>query len=141
MLGVPQGAVLDTLLLSLYNTTLSKVIRRHSNSKFHLYSDNTQLVFHMSHKNAALAFYKLNLCLQDIQKWMSSNMLKVNRDNTEFIISGSHAQLKKLDSHLPVRILSNSMHPAVVIKHLSVRVCVCVCGGGGGGGRLQIFLC
>ena len=38
----------------------------------------------------------------------------------EFIIFGSHAQLKKLDSHLPVRIFGKLMHPSVV-KNLGVQ--------------------
>ena len=38
----------------------------------------------------------------------------------EFIIFGSHVQLKKLDPYLPVRIFGNFMHPAVVVKNLGV---------------------
>ena len=77
-------------------------------------------IFHISQKNAALAFNKLNSCLLDVQKWMSSSMLKLNPDKTEFIIFGSHAQLKKLDPYLPVKIFGNFMHPAVVVKNLCV---------------------
>ena len=47
-------------------------------------------------------------------------MLKLNPDKTEFIIFGSHAQLKKLDPYLPVKIFGNFMHPAVVVKNLAV---------------------
>ena len=57
----------------------------------------------MSHKNAALAFEKLNSCLQK-----------------EFIIFASHAQLKKLDSYLPVKTFGNFIHPAVVGKNLHI---------------------
>ena len=74
----------------------------------------------MSHKNAALAFDKLNSCLLDVQKWMLSSMIKLNPDKTEFIIFGSHAQLKELDPYLPVRIFGNFMHLAVVVKNLGI---------------------
>ena len=47
-------------------------------------------------------------------------MLKLNPDKTEFIIFGSHAQLKKLYPYLPVRIFGNFMHPTVVVKNLGV---------------------
>ena len=47
-------------------------------------------------------------------------MLKLNPHKTEFIIFGSHAQLKKLDPYLPVRIFGNFMHPAVVVKNPDV---------------------
>ena len=53
---------------------------------------------------------------------MSSSMLKLNPDKTEFIIFGSHAQLKKLDPYLPVRIFGNFMHPAVVVKNLGLML-------------------
>ena len=48
------------------------------------------------------------------------SVLKLNHDKTEFIIFGSHAQLKKLDSYLHVRIFGYSMHPAAVVKNLGV---------------------
>ena len=47
-------------------------------------------------------------------------MLKLNPHKTEFVIFGSHAQLKKLDPYLPVRIFGNIMHQAVLVKNLGV---------------------
>ena len=74
----------------------------------------------MSQKNAALTFDKLNSCLLDVQGWKLSSMLKLNLDKSEFIIFGSHAELRKLDHYFHVRIFGNFMHPAVVVKNLGV---------------------
>ena len=117
---MPQGSVHGPLLLSLYTTPLIKVTGTHPDNNCHFYADDTQLFIHMSHKNAALAFDKLNSCLLDVQKWMLSCMLKLNPDKTEFIIFRSNAYLKKLDPYLPVRIFGNFMHLAVVVKNLGV---------------------
>ena len=56
----------------------------------------------------------------DVQEWKSSSMFKLNPDKTGFIIFTCHAQLKKLYSHLPLRIVCNFIHPAVVVNNLGV---------------------
>ena len=94
-------------------------IARHPDIKFQFYAD-TQLFVHISNKNTALAFDKLNLCLHDVKGWMSLSMFKLKTDKTEFIIFGCHAQLKKLVLSLPVTIFGNFIHPAVDVKNLGV---------------------
>ena len=118
--GLRQISVLGFLLLSLYTTPLSKIIGTHPDIEFYICADDTQLFIHMSHKNAALVFEKLNTCVLDVQELVLSSILKLYPDKTEFIIFESHVQLKKLDPYLP-RIYGNFMHPAVV-KNLGILV-------------------
>ena len=51
---------------------------------------------------------------------MSSSMVILNPDRLDFIIFGSHAKLKKVDSHLPGKIFGKFMHPSVTVKTLGV---------------------
>ena len=95
--GVPQGSVLGPILFSLYTTPLSKVIENHPDISFQLYSDDTQLYVHLTHKNVASALDKLSHCLEDVKRWLSTNKLKLNPDKTKFIVFGSKSQREKLN--------------------------------------------
>ena len=53
--------------------------------KFHFYVDDTQLYIHLSHKDASSALAKLNICLQDVQGWMSLNKLKFNPEKMNLL--------------------------------------------------------
>ena len=92
-----MSVVLGLILFSLYTIPLSKVIRNHPGIGFHFYTENTKFSVHLTHKNVAHAFDRLKSCLDDIKKWLATNMLKLNPDKTEFIIFGS-------------KILENSTH-------------------------------
>ena len=74
--GVPQGSVLGPLLFSLYTTPLSKIFSLHPDIKFHFYADDTQLYIYLYHRNVSSALTKLNVCLQEVQKWMAQSKLK-----------------------------------------------------------------
>ena len=52
----------------------------HPDIIFHFYAENAQLYIHMSHKNAALSFDKLNSCVLDVHKWMLLSIHKLNPD-------------------------------------------------------------
>ena len=118
--GVPQGSVLGPILFSLYTTSLSKVISKHPDVKFHLYADDTQLFIHLTHKNAEIAFDRLGKCLEDVKLWLCANKLKLNADKTDFIIFGSKSQQKKLNPFFPVNILGESLIPSDAVKNLGV---------------------
>ena len=64
--GVPQCSVLGPMLFSLY-TSLSKVIAKFKDVKYHFYADDSQLFVHLSPGSCAKSFDHLKACLDDIQ--------------------------------------------------------------------------
>ena len=96
LFGIPQVSVLGPLLFSLYTTPLSLIISKHKGIKFHFYPDDSQVYIHLSQRNASAVFEKMNTCLDDVKKWMSTSKLKLNPDKTKFIIFGSKRHRDKL---------------------------------------------
>ena len=87
---------------------------------FQFYAYDTQLYVHFTHKNVALALDKLSRCLEDVKRWLSTNKLKLNTDNTEFIVFGSKSQCEKLNYSYPVKILGNLISPVDAVRNLGV---------------------
>ena len=120
LFGIPQGSVLGPLLVSLYTTPLSLIVRKHKGIKFQFYADDNQVYVHLSQKNESAAFEKLNRCLDDVKEWMSTSKLKLNPDKTKFIIFGSKRQRDKLKACFPIDILGSPLCPVDSVKNLGV---------------------
>ena len=96
--GVPQGSCLGPILFVLYASRLFHVIDKHLPDA-QGYADDTQLYLSFrpdSTSSQEEALRALEDCIADIRAWMVNHQLKLNDNNTEFIIIGSPHQLSKV---------------------------------------------
>ena len=96
--GVPQGSCLGPILFIMYASRLFHVIDKHLPDA-QGYADDTQLYLSFrpdSTSSQEEALRALEDCIADIRAWMVNHQLKLNDNNTEFIIIGSPHQLSKV---------------------------------------------
>ena len=111
-IGVPQGSVLGPVLFLIYVNDLPNLSDL---AKTTLYADDTTLTF--SGSNSASLVANVNLYLENLLKWSTSNRLTINTSKTDMLlITNRNFENNRV-------ILSNEIIPAGVnVKFLGTRL-------------------
>ena len=119
--GVPQGSVLGPIVFTLYMCLLDQMCAKQV--QYHLYADDQQIYLSFKPGLAGVqsaqddCICHMERCIEEIRNWVARNMLKLNDEKTEFIIFGTHQQLKKI-GNITIRIGSKNIVPAEHVRNL-----------------------
>ena len=116
--GVPRGSVLGSLLFTLYTTPMSSMISGHTIPT--IYSDDSQLYVAFASGDSAAALNGLQSLLASVPSWMSMTQLKLNPDESEFLIIGNWWQQSKYLSTFPIELFGVKTNPAKSAQNLGV---------------------
>ena len=119
--GLPQGSIVGPLSFTVYTIPIGRIIKKYGLS-YHLYADDIQLYISFDPSNNSSiesALSILSKCINDIESWMTCNMLKLNNEKTEFFVALSPHNKRRMP---PVKLLVGNtlIEPTDTVRNLGV---------------------
>lgn len=112
--GVPQGAKLSSLLFLLYINDIGNSIKK---CKIVLFADDT--LIYVCSPSIDVAAQQMNEDLENVDRWLSVNRLKINIQKTKYMI----LSYKRIDESLVnIRIGLNEIERVKLMKYLGVLI-------------------
>ena len=115
--GVPQGSNLGPLLFLIYINDLPNCLETTHASMF---ADDTNLA--CEGDSSEQIEQKLNNDLNNVQTWLTSNKLTLNKEKTEFMIIGSRSKISNLSRNPNIVIGNHSVERVQDKKVLGVKI-------------------
>ena len=115
--GIPQGSILGLLFFLLYINNLPECL---SQATLRLFADDTNAT--VAGESLELIERAMNRDLVNIKTWLLANKLSLNVAKTEFLLIGSHYNIRKLDVQPDLRIGQTPLKQVFHSKVLGVEV-------------------
>jgi len=119
--GVPQGSVLGSLLLSVYTSPLSTIAQSHQVLQ-QQYADDTQLYVAPSPLNYSNEINTLQSCLSAIHVWFCENGMALNPTKSDAIFFGTSQRLKTMTSLSSVKLDDSVIQFSDTVKILGATL-------------------
>ena len=86
-------------MFSIYTSSLFEIVTKHLPSVYCYAGDRElYLAFRLDDRATQVsAVVAMEACIQDLRKWMITDRLKIDDGKTEFTLTGTRAQLEKVD--------------------------------------------
>jgi hypothetical protein len=117
--GVPQGSILGPLLYSIYTSNFFRCLRH---CDYHMYADDTQLLFSFNPANSDQANECINEDLETLLNVSKSHMLKLNPDKSVAILFAGDNMRNNLLQNLNLKIGDNNVVFRDSAKNLGVII-------------------
>jgi len=108
----------SALLFLLYTADVASIAQKH-HIVIHSYADDTQLYASCPVTDGSTSATLLLCCITHIADWMTSNHLKLNTNNTQFIWLGSLYYTASV-SRLPLSVGGSTVFPDNTVRNLGV---------------------
>lgn len=115
--GVPQGSVLGPMLFTLFINDIFQV--NSEGCKMHLFADDT--IIYLSGTNVKQVIQKINITLELINEWFTTNGLMVNAKKSKYMIIGSNKYLNQ-NIDMCVKYSGEHLEKVVTMKYLGIII-------------------